>query len=125
MKRDMELVRKILIELEKMDYTGGYHDITGVLTDYQKRDIHYHVMLLHEGGLIQALTTQDIGKGLTLWRPICLTWQGHEFLDLSRNDSVWSKALDKVKDTTGSVSLEVWKELLKQYVKDLILPGSG
>ena len=75
MKLDPELVRAILTKVEQLPYDGGFHSIA--IESYSENDITYHVMLLHEAGLIQAqdLTTHD---GIA-WKPKRLTYSlSHE-----------------------------------------------
>lgn len=65
-----------------------------------------------DGGLLEAsdASSQDDFD----WRPISLTWEGHEFLDAARNNTVWRKVLQLVKDKGASVPFEVVKQLLLQ-----------
>jgi hypothetical protein len=49
-----------------------------------------------------------------------LTWQGHEFLDAARNDTIWRKATGKLVAVTGGTSLEVLKELLIAGAKQAV-----
>lgn len=77
MKRDMDLVREILMKIEDLPHTCGFHTIA--VEGRHKGEISYHVLLLHEAGLIEAqnLTSQD---GVD-WKPKRLTYAGHEFLE--------------------------------------------
>jgi hypothetical protein len=49
------------------------------ITDHDHNEVSYHVMLLHEAGLIHAFDFS--GDEFTDWRPAYLTWEGHEFLE--------------------------------------------
>jgi hypothetical protein len=71
-------------------------------------------MLLHEAGLVEAM---DLGVG---WKPVRLTYSGHEFLDAARNDSIWEKAKTAVVESTGVLTLEGLKVALPMVVKNLI-----
>ena len=112
MKRDMELIRAILIKVEKLPYDAGFHDIS--VEGYSEEEINYYVLLAHEAGLIDAadLTTMD---GVC-WKPKRLTYQGHEFLDSARSDTVWNKAKEKLLTTTGTITLEALKVVLPQIM---------
>lgn len=83
MKRNMDLIRLILLEIEKGPYDGSWLDIN--IDGYTDNDISYHVILLAEAGLIEAQDNSTL-DGLS-WQPKRLTWQGHEFLDASRDES--------------------------------------
>lgn len=55
MKRDMDLIRAILIEVEKLPFDAGFHDIS--VSGYSEEEIAYHVRLAHEAGLIEAVVS--------------------------------------------------------------------
>jgi hypothetical protein len=112
MKRDMELVREILLRVEEIPFDGAFHDI-GV-EGRSPKEISYRVMLLHEAGLIEAM---DLG---VCWRPMRLTHSGHEFLDAARSETVWKNAKTAVVKRTGVLTLEGLKVALPKVVKNLI-----
>jgi hypothetical protein len=116
MKRDMDLIRAVLIEVEKLPYDGGFHDIS--VHGYSGEEITYHVRLANEAGLIEAinLTTVD---GIC-WRPLRLTYEGHEFLDAARSDTVWEKAKKMLLSATGVITIEGLKAALPQIVRKLL-----
>lgn len=115
MKRDMELVRKILLETEQYPKGTGWLNVE--IAGYSKADVSYHVKILSQAGLLTAqdLTTRD---GFC-WMPTSLTWDGHEFLDAVRNDTVWTKTKDLVKEKGGSVPFEVIKALAIKFAGSL------
>jgi Hypothetical protein (DUF2513) len=115
MKRDMELVRKILLAVEEATTTDKPIPIK--LEGYDLRVISYHIQRLHEAGLIEALDASDLGT--SRWHATSLTWAGHEFLDTARNDTVWQRAMTSVNEKGGSVSLEVLKSILTSTVLQL------
>lgn len=53
MKRDMDLVRLILLEIEKST-EDPRSEIRLQIPNYTFEQISYHVMILHEAGLIEA-----------------------------------------------------------------------
>lgn len=113
MKRDMDIIREILLRLEQHDYIG---EIEG----RSATEIAYHVSLLEGAGLV----TQDIYSNLflndSMLDGIRITWAGHEFLDSSRSASVWEKAKNIAIEKTGALSFEVLKAVLVQLGKDAI-----
>jgi hypothetical protein len=81
MKRDMDLVRSILLAIEKADTPLNELDIPG----YDDDDvIVYHVGIMTQAGLIQEaeIDFRDSHTG------VVLTWAGHEFLDAARLSSI-------------------------------------
>ena len=112
MKRDMDLVRAVLTEVERLPYDGGFHDIS--VRGYSEEEITYHVMLADEAGLIEAHDLSSMDG--VCWKPKRLTYQGHEFLDSARSDTVWNKAKETLLATTGTLTLEALKVVLPQIV---------
>ena len=49
--------------------------------------------------------------------PINLTWEGHDFLGLSKNDAVWNQAKNKVMERAGGLSLDLLKGVLSGLLK--------
>lgn len=120
MKRDMDLIRTILLELEEADPTQGWYEIT--IPGRSEVEIAYHVRLMDEAGLIDA---QDLSSNSGLvWKAKRLTYDGHEFLDAARNDTLWNKAKDKVLSSAGTVTLEGLKIALGVIIKTAVL-GTG
>ena len=117
MRRDMDLVRQILLKMEAMPTSGGWHDIH--IEGHSEEEIVYHVQLMHEAGLIEAIDLSS-HDGIA-WRPKRITYVGHEFLDAARNDGVWNKAKDRVITATGSLTLEGLKTALAEVVKSLLM----
>jgi len=127
MKRDMDLVRKILFEVEKLPHFDkklprGVKIHNEIHIDgYTKEEIAYHIALLKEADLIDA---KHIGTqhNKDFWKPIRLTWEGHEFLDAARDNTRWEKA-QVAMTKAGGFALDVMKQLLIQYLKaELKLP---
>ncbi len=112
MKRDMDLIRKILLAIEAHP-EPEYWDVPLNIEGYSNKDIAYHVKLLSEAGLIEARKQEIIGYP-TQWEVNALTWAGHEFLEASRDDSRWEKVKRLLLEKTGSLSFEVLKAGLVQ-----------
>lgn len=95
MKRDMELIRKILIYTEKLP--AG--EISGINSDdHSENEVAEHIALLEEAGLIDAVIRTD-EKGCPSDASIRrLTMEGHEFLSNAKNNTVWKKVLKQIKE---------------------------
>lgn len=116
MKRDMDLIRKILLAIEAHPKPDSWEKpIDFNIEGHSSEEISYHLKLLAEAGLIEAKDVTTIGK--YEWRANCLTWQGHEFLDASRDESRWKKAKRLVFEKTGGLSFEMLKLALVEGMK--------
>ena len=115
MKRDMSLVREILLEIEKGRTDEQLFDVL----DYPMEDIIYHIKIMNDYGLIEASVVEVFSinyKGeadFALETIKGLTWEGYDFLDDIRDETVWKKTMAQIKKTTGTASLEMVKEVAK------------
>lgn len=124
MKRDYELIKRILAAIEEKD-KGENHIFTKVtlgLSDVGDAEFSYNAVKMYEAGLIKAAILH--ADNLTRIHPITLTNAGHDFLDSARSPKVWEKFLKKLAEMGGSVAMEVAKDLLIQLAKTTLLGGS-
>ena len=118
MKRDLDLIKAILLEIEKKDDTSPISNLS--VEGYDQKSIDYNIHLLNQAGLIKANIAR-VGAN-EIYDPIILemTWSGHEFLDSARNETVWNKGKELIKQHGGSVPFEVLKSVLNQVALSLI-----
>lgn len=116
MKRNMDLARAILLAIEESDSVVGFLRFT--ISGATDAEVSYHVMLLHEAGLIEAHDAS--GMNAHQWFPERLTWAGHEFLDASRDETMWNKAKKLIQDKGGSLTFEILKEVLVNLAKQAV-----
>ncbi len=118
MKRDMDLIKTILLYLEENARPDQW--IRGLNVEgYTEDQVYYHIKLLTETGLIEG---RDAGiDQYFMWYASTLTWEGHEFLDSIRNEAVWNKIQEIVKEKGGSISMEVLKSLAIKVSESLFL----
>ena len=109
MKRDMNLVRKILLEVEA-NTDGSTPLMTVSVENYSQDQIQYHLAILIDAGLIEAIDTSS-ASGIGYY-PTRLTWEGHEFLDAARSETIWKKAMSSLSKVSESIALPILKELL-------------
>ena len=108
MKRDMELVRTILLAVEENGPPRGFFQLE--LRGYDPETVSHHVLLFGDAGLLE-IHDRKLRNHFEVM-PKRLTWAGHEFLDAARNDTIWNKAKELVKEKGGAVPFEVLKDLL-------------
>ena len=117
MKRDMDLARDILFAIEQNeDVPLGWIDLN--IPGRSSEEVAYHVLILAEAGLIEAhpLSTHS---GFD-YRPKRLTWQGHEFLDTARSNTLWERAKKETLKQTGGLSLDLLKAALLHFGKQAL-----
>ncbi|WP_324681588.1 DUF2513 domain-containing protein [Bibersteinia trehalosi] len=113
MKRNWDLIRKILIKLEeKADSTSWLQ--SDEIQGFDSLTVAYHYALLTEAGLIKSIDLSGMEE--EDYAALSLTWQGHEFLDKIKNERVWNK----IKSTIQSKSLDLSFEAIKTVASNLI-----
>ncbi len=109
MKRDMDLVRKILFKLEENPH--GFNNKPMEIEGYTREEIGYHAALMHAAGLIEGIKFTHLQSESPDYLPRCLTWTGHDFLDACRDEGRWTKAKEIFGQLDG-VTFDVVKEVL-------------
>jgi hypothetical protein len=112
MKRDMDLVRKILMACEASD--SGFAPRQLTVEGYPPDQVSYHVMLMDQAGLLKGENLTHSSHTTPEWRVLYLTWAGHEFLEAARNDTTWNKAKGAVAGV-GGMAFDVLKTVLIGY----------
>lgn len=112
MKRDMDLVREILLKLEDGSVKGRQWLDDQSIKGYSRIQVWHHVKIMQDAGLVD--TRRFATYAVTMWIPTELTWKGHDFLEAARNPDTWDKvkkiALEKGIQTT----IEVVRQILLQ-----------
>lgn len=120
MKLDKDLVREILLAVEDSSHSPD-ETITLSLDSHTPQEISYHVMLMHEAGLLVGRDASVLADVFPVWHPKRLTYQGHEFLDTVRDGEVWrrTKAGAEKAGVAGlSMLLELGKAIGKQVLNE-------
>lgn len=105
MKRDMNLIRKLLLALEE----GDGRQI--VIDGYNETQIGYHCYLIVDAGLAKGVDVTCRESECPEYIATELTWAGHDFLDAAREPDRW-KTAQGVFTKMGGVTLEVAKAVL-------------
>ncbi len=113
MKRDWDVIREILIIVEEMD-AGNYLRLSSFPSE-RGQEISYHMDLLMEAGLVSGKMAKTLGRRPHDFRALRLTWNGHEFLDGIRNDTIWQKT----KSSFISKGISMTFDLVKSVAADL------
>jgi hypothetical protein len=114
MKRDVELIRQILIEVEDRPPESAPMPVSGP-DGADAAAVREHVRMLIDADLLKG----RILPGAPDTPPIVfgLSWAGHEFLAVARNDTLWRKALEFVAEKGSAVTLPVLSEVLKTLAR--------
>lgn len=80
MKRDLDLIRKLLIYFEEKP--GPEVEESPAIDGHDQSTVQYHLRLMYDAGLINCETKRSSSTPERIIRvcPFDLTWEGHEFL---------------------------------------------
>jgi hypothetical protein len=113
MRRDADLIRKIALATEALP--GGEH--LGSLDGIDPFTFAAHVQWMIDAGLVDGLVQQygrsDPPSALVLR----LTWEGCDFADACRSDTLWAKAKKSVIGPSMSWTFDILKDWLKAEIK--------
>lgn len=113
MKRDMDLCRKILLKIEE-EFVDVSLDLA--IEGYSAEEIAYHCRIMHEAGLLASFEAQYASDQLNDFAVGPLTWEGHEFLDRIRDDSIWGKTKDVIVKKGLPMIVDVVKSISQTFI---------
>ena len=123
MKRDMDLVRQLLLVIKAQAVDArGIPEIDG----YEQAEVDHHIKLLRQAGFLPQIERprpSDFpvrGLARRVSDPIELTWEGHDFLETIRDPEVWRKTKQAVGKAGGTAALETWKATAREVTGQLI-----
>lgn len=119
MKRDMDLVRRILTETAESENPLSANVFVNNRHDY--KSVGYHMEIMKEAGLIEAVIENADHIPYLYCRVDNLTWEGQEFLANVRNESIWSKVKTTVAKKSGDASFSVMTTLASKFVSQMLL----
>lgn len=107
MRRDDELLRKLMLDFEAQDDPLLVHAQT-LGADEEDQKIYYHLRLLADAGFLQ-----ETGRTGGVFR---MTNAGHDFCAAVRDDTVWRKTKEASAKVAG-VSLGIMKDIGVGYLR--------
>lgn len=105
MERNWEVVRAILLRLEALGDTSSMVH-AGEVAPFDFEIVGYHMQIMQEAGLIEARVSEALG-GATHVFASRLTWEGHEFLDRIRDQTLWNRVKASAREKGLAPSFDV------------------
>jgi hypothetical protein len=110
MKRDVDLIRQILLDLERHGAECSLDAVRNGAAPEADERTRYHLRLSIDAGLAKETERSTAGSPC-----VRLTNAGHEFLDICRGDDRWQAAKWMVHQQTGGLSLAVLRAVLTKW----------
>jgi hypothetical protein len=122
MKRDLELIRKLLLFFEEK-YSPELVELPPI-EGYDETTLKTHLVLMFEAGLLRCEPVRSSTSDRVIYvLPFELTWDGHEFLDKVRSESVWDRIRSTIASQGGSVAFALVNQLATRYAMELLKPS--
>jgi hypothetical protein len=112
----MDLVRAILMKIESNPSGWAPRDFG--IQGFPPDQVGYHAHIMMQEGLIDATNVTHLASESPEAIPRSLTWKGHEFLDLARDQDRWNRA-KAITAKVGGGPISLWMKVLN----DLMLQG--
>ncbi len=113
MKRDMDLFRKVLLEVEAIP-PDMVHWVGITVDGYSQDEVAFHARQAHDAGFIEARFL----PGTNDFAVQRLKYAGAEFLDAARVDTLWHKAKEMLLKNAGTLTVEGLKIALSHLMQN-------
>ncbi|QDT98022.1 DUF2513 domain-containing protein [Gimesia aquarii] len=111
MKRDMELIRELMLQLESEKLPL----LSEPIKDWNVDQVKYHKRLILDSKYAEGknLSTFELEE----YQLTRLTSKGHDFVDAARDKNVWKTSLNKVIEMGGGVTIAILHDYLVATIK--------
>ena len=119
MKRDLDLLRKILLAVENANECYYYNGIPHLASDIDCPDLNlvsFHVSLLVDNNYIEVLNISCCDIDYDDYMIKRLTADGCDYLDNIRNDTIWNKTKEAISNVGGTCALDIVKSIAGKII---------
>ena len=109
LKRNLDLLRLLLLEIENIDDIS--FDSRRLTHLSEPITVYYHIHLLYEVGFIEALPYSSNTCPIPMYRILWITNAGHDYIDSIRNNTVWSKTKSLLSSSGTNFALHVVQDI--------------
>ncbi len=110
MKRDLDLARQLLLDIENRGTDCSVSVLRSEPEHETEEHVRYHLRLLIDANLLKEIDRTSTGIPC-----VRLTHEGHELLELVRSESRWREAKWACQDRIGGLSLTVIRGILMHW----------
>ena len=119
MKRDLDLLRKILLAIENADEFYYYNGIPYLASDIGCSNLElvsFHVSLLVDNNYIEVSDISCCGINYDDYMIKRLTADGCDYLDNIRNDTIWNRTKEVISNAGGTCALDIVKSIAGKII---------
>ena len=125
MKRDMELLRKILFTIEeKYKPSAGYIWILKI-DGYDMPTVAEHCDLLYQQGLVKTYKSNYAGNKIIDFAVGNITTKGYDYLELIRSDDIWGKTKNEIEEKKLPKTFEAIAKIAGIFAGNIIKEMNG
>lgn len=124
MKRDMDLIRTLLIQIEESASPTSLGNLVTQNPGVKFPELQYNLKQLYDAEYIKGSILEFVSSGGYDLKRIELTWKGHDFVDSVRDEEVWAKTKKGAEEARG-FTIDLLKDLAKGLVKKKIEEHTG
>jgi len=110
MKRDLDLARQLLLDIENRGTDCSVSVLRSELEQQSEERVRYHLRLLIDADLLKEIDRTSSGIPC-----VRLTHEGHELLELARDESRWREAKLACQDRIGGLAISVIRGILLRW----------
>ena len=116
MKRDIDLLRAILLQVEALGNPEEplIHSLS--VEGKDQAHVNEHVKLLIESGYLEGEIKYSTNNRILLTAIRGLTPRAYDFLDNIRNNELWHRIRERIATTTGTASVPIIEHFAHQVV---------
>lgn len=119
----MDLVRSILMMVADSDDPVSIDDF--VDGEHDKQIVGYHISIMKDAGLIKASIMSADNDPYYQCFISSLTWEGNDFLDAVRSDTIWAKTKSAISKTAGSATFDIVKSVAAKIAESMLMTQIG
>jgi hypothetical protein len=112
MRRDMDLIKTIMLKIENNDLAN---DIDG----YSMQEVLFHKKMLIDAGFLVGKSRMSLESSLFEVSAVFIsgiTWEGYNFIDIIKDDNKFKI----LKDLGKNLSMEAFKTVFNQVIQNMM-----
>lgn len=116
MKRDLDLLREILLKIESSEFDKRLYTNDFVSEEFDYETVAYHLELLNDSNFIVCTKLPRMGTFIDMFTVFRLTSTGHDYLDSVRDESIYKETKSKLGNLISSATLNIIQSVANQIL---------